>query len=212
MRISLTPVGCGYAGFMRRSHIALFAVALLAATAALAGLALAGSRASEPGTSSACKVSVYPGLQPKHVKSLTFKPVYNSDPPTSGTHYYLPAKWNIYSQEIPQIALVHNLEHGGIVVQYGDRVPATTISRLSLWYFGNSNGLVVAPYAKLGSSIVLEAWNEPPYSTTPPKDVGGHGYLATCSQFDEAAFDAFAKAHRYKSGERFPKAYLARGA
>ena len=166
--------------------------------------------ASEPGASKRCTVSVYPGLQPKHVTSVSVKPNYNSDPPTSGTHFASPAKWNIYTQEIPQIALVHNLEHGGVVIQYGDKVPATTISRLALWYFAHSNAIVVAPYNKLGSSIVLTAWNEPEYTSTPPKDVGGHGYLARCSDFDEAAFNAFIKAHRYKSGERFPKAYLAR--
>jgi hypothetical protein len=197
---------------MSRSRLAISSFTLAVAAIVFAGVALARSTASEPGTSNVCKVSVYPGLQPKHVKSLSVKPAYNSDPPTSGTHFYVPAKWNIYTQEIPQIALVHNLEHGGIVVQYGDKVPATTVSRIALWYFGTSNGLVVVPYAKLGSSIVLTAWNEPPYNSTPPKDVGGHGYLATCSQFDQTAFDAFVKAHRYKSGERFPKAYLARGA
>jgi hypothetical protein len=182
----------------------LLATALLAATAAVtAGAAAAG-----------CTVSVYPGIPPHHVQNLNAKPKYNSFPPTSGTHYYLPAKWDIYTFAIPQIALVHNLEHGGIVVQYGKRVSKPTVAKIRAWYLKDSTGLVVAPLPQLGAKIVLGAWNAPPYKAGKPPEQqdAGHGYLDTCTGFDARAFTAFVKQHRFKGGERFPPALLRRAA
>ena len=45
---------------------------------------------------------------------------YNSFPPSSGPHFQTPAPWGIYEEPIKQTILVHNLEHGGIVIQYGN--------------------------------------------------------------------------------------------
>lgn len=177
-------------------------LAAVAATASAGPVAAAGP----------CTVSVYPGLPPKHLTSLDAKPRYNSFPPTSGPHYYLPAKWNIYTFAIPQIALVHNLEHGGVVVQYGKAVPKPTVAQIRAWYLRDSTGLVVAPLPRLGAEIALTAWNAPPYKqgVAQAKQDAGKGYLARCTRFDATAFTAFVKQHRFKSGERFPPALLAR--
>jgi hypothetical protein len=43
---------------------------------------------------------------------------YNSDPPTSGQHYATPAEAGFYEEAPPDEQLVHNLEHGHIVVYY----------------------------------------------------------------------------------------------
>jgi hypothetical protein len=162
----------------------------------------------------ACQVKSYPGLAPKHLTNLKAQPKYNSFPPTSGPHYYLPAKWNIYTFPIPQLALVHNLEHGGVVVQYGKDVSKDAVAALRAWYLKDSNALVVAPLAKLGDRIALTAWNAPPYrnGVAQAKQDAGKGYLALCSGFDATAFGAFVKRHRYKAGERFPAALLKRNA
>jgi hypothetical protein len=157
-----------------------------------------------------CTVTSYPGLQPQHLTNLNAKPKYNSFPPTSGPHYYLPAKFGIYTFAIPQIALVHNLEHGGIVVQYGKRVPKATVKALRAWYLKDTTGLVVAPLPALGAKIALTAWNAPPYKQGVEKQDAGRGWLASCSRFDAGAFTAFVKQHRYKAGERFPPSALKR--
>jgi hypothetical protein len=181
------------------------AVPLIAAVA----IAAAGCGSS---ARAACKVSTYPGLAPKHLTSLKAQPAYNSFPPTSGPHYYLPAKWNIYVFPIPQLALVHNLEHGGIVVQYGKDVSKQAIAHIRSWYLKHSNALVVAPLPKLGDRIALTAWNAPPYKQglAQAKQAAGTGYLASCTGVDAGAFTAFVKQHRYKSGERFPAVLLKR--
>jgi hypothetical protein len=178
---------------------------LLIATLAVAAATCGSARA-------ACDLKSFPGLPPKHLNDLKAQPAYNSFPPTSGPHYYLPAKWDIYTFSVPQIALVHNLEHGGVVVQYGKDVPKATVAQLRAWYLKHSGGLVVAPLPKLGRTIALAAWNAPPYKqgVAQAKQDAGKGYLALCSGFDAAAFTAFVQQHRYKAGERFPPALLTR--
>src|SRR5688572_15663802 len=54
----------------------------------------------------------------KHLKEGETFTEYNSNPATSGPHNPSPAPWGIKDQEIPDQTLVHNLEHGGIVISY----------------------------------------------------------------------------------------------
>lgn len=59
----------------------------------------------------------FPSLGQAHVPDGTVVE-YNSMPPTSGPHYEAPANWGVYESQQPEGALVHNLEHGGINVNY----------------------------------------------------------------------------------------------
>lgn len=43
---------------------------------------------------------------------------YNSDPPTSGPHYAQPAEAGFYAKAPPDEQLVHNLEHGYVILWY----------------------------------------------------------------------------------------------
>jgi Protein of unknown function (DUF3105) len=110
---------------------------------------------------------------------------YRSFPPVSGDHYAVPAIWNAYDQPLEQERVVHNLEHGGIVIQYGSKVPASTVEELREFYLGDPNGLILAPLPRLNDKIALAAWT----------------HLATCTKFDEGAFKAFRDAFRAKGPE-----------
>jgi hypothetical protein len=197
-----------------RAAAAATGAAALTLVAAGCGGGQSGTGAGQDSTTTngPCTVHVYPGLPPRHLTDLNAKPRYNSFPPTSGPHYQSPAKYNIYPYAIPQVALVHNLEHGGVVIQYGNGVPKATVAKLRAWYLEHTNGLLVAPLPKLDDKIALGAWNAPPYKQgrEPQQQDAGHGYLALCSDFDESAFTNFVRAHEYKAGERFPKTLLAR--
>src|SRR6184192_4136745 len=48
---------------------------------------------------------------------------YNSDPPTSGPHLPYIAPWGVHTRPIPQPLQVHNLEDGGVLVQYNCDCP-----------------------------------------------------------------------------------------
>lgn len=135
-----------------------------------------------------CTFRTFPGQGRNHLTSLTppkkFK--YNSFPPTSGPHYYIPAVWNFYTTPLAQVQQIHNLEHGGIVVQWGSNVPAATVDRLRAFWSESPYALLFAPLPQLGNKIAVEAWT----------------HLATCTHFDERAFTAFRDEYRLKGPER----------
>ena len=130
-----------------------------------------------------------------HVTTLTAKVKYKTFPPTSGKHYYLPAVWNRYSEPLVLVQEVHNLEHGGIIIQYGDKVPQATVDKLVAFYDSSPNAMLLAPLPKLGTKIALTAWQR----------------LATCSRFEEKAYAAFRDAFRGKGPEPYPVTSLVPG-
>jgi hypothetical protein len=156
--------------------------------------------------SKVCVEKSYPGLSPKHLSSPDEKVKYNSFPPSSGPHYQSPAPWNLYTDPVKETILVHNLEHGAIVVQYGPGVSQDDVKRIQSFYQGDPYGLVVAPFPELKNKIALTSWNEPAYTSGDRnfKNVdAGKGYVMTCTKVDERAFAKFRDAHRNKSGERY---------
>jgi Protein of unknown function (DUF3105) len=172
----------------------------------LALVAFGGGDGSSTAISSEnCTEESFPGLAPNHLQSPDAKVEYNSFPPSSGPHYLQPAPWGIYEDTIKQTILVHNLEHGGIVLQYGD-VGEETLRDIQRFYQDDPYGLVVSPYKSLGKKIALTAWNEPRYAQGPePEDADpGNGYVLTCTQWDADAAAEFRDERRNKSGERFP--------
>jgi len=142
-----------------------------------------------------CAYRRYPSEGRGHVENLTANVKYKTFPPTSGTHYYIPLVWNRYTSPVPLVAEVHNLEHGAVIVQYGNKVPAATVAKLVSFYDSSPNAMLLAPLPKLGNKIALTAWTR----------------LATCTRFDEAAFTAFRDAFRGKGPERFPVSSLTPG-
>jgi hypothetical protein len=86
---------------------------------------------------------------------------YNSDPPTSGPHFPMVARWGVHEIPIPKELQVHNLEDGGVVVQYScDPKSAdckTLVDRLAE-IIGRYEHTVLAPYPGMGHKIALTAW------------------------------------------------------
>ena len=158
-------------------------------------------------STSSCTEKEFPGLKPQHINNPNKVVDYNSFPPSSGPHYAQPAPWGIYPDSIKETILVHNLEHGGIVVQYGPKVSQSDVAKLQSFYLDDPSGLVVAPFAKLGSKIAATAWNEPAYSQNHDANFDevdpGHGFVLTCTSFDKGALSDFRDKRRNKAGERY---------
>jgi hypothetical protein len=194
-------------------YLVIFSAAGLVILGAVIAYVALGSGGGSGGSTSAisskdCAETSYPGLSPKHLSSPDQKKAkYNSFPPSSGPHYQQPAPWGIYVEPIKQTILVHNLEHGGIVIQYGN-VGSDAVKKLTSFYQGDPYGLVVAPFPKLGKKFALTSWNEPAYASG--ADSGfkntdpGKGYVLRCTKFDSKTFAKFRDTHRNKSGERYP--------
>ena len=133
--------------------------------------------------------------QPRNHVPLNYKFHYNSFPATSGPHYYQWVIWNDYTSPVRQIQQIHNLEHGGIVIQYGSKVPRSDVEKINAFYGTDPNAMLVAPFPKLGNKIAVEAWT----------------YLSKCTQFNQNAFTKFRDGLRYHGPEHYPKSFLQPG-
>jgi Protein of unknown function (DUF3105) len=133
----------------------------------------------------------------------TSKVKWNTDPPAAGGHYQLWAIWDFYSQPVNPLRIVHNEEHGGVVIWWGNKVTAATVAKLRAFYDESSVGMVGTPYPTLGDKIALTAWTGDP-ATYIVKGDHGIGHIAICPKYDAAAFRAFRTAYRGKGPEGVP--------
>lgn len=122
-----------------------------------------------------------PSLGNAHVPSPdTPHQPYNSDPPTSGPHVPWIAPWGVHGRPIPREVQVHNLEDGGVAVQYrpecADRV-AEPLRRIVERY---PDHVLLAPYPGLTRCIALTAWTR----------------IDTFDEVDEARIVRFIDAYR----------------
>ncbi len=91
---------------------------------------------------------------------------YKQDPPTSGQHWGAPAAptaWGIKDTTLPNEVVVHNLEHGGVIVFYKDLSDAEKAQLTDLVRAIRSQGfnkIVLEPYPALKDArIALSAWD-----------------------------------------------------
>jgi len=186
----------------RRRRLAILLALAIGAIiiAVVLGMVLGGGSSASANAGdgiAGCSLKTYPSQGRNHVTSLPKGFSYNSFPPSSGPHYPIPLIFNLYDQPLQQMHLVHNLEHGAIAVQYGNKVPQAVVTQLTNWYNGDTWGLVVAPLPVLGDKIALTAWT----------------HVLTCPGFSEQAFDQFKNAYRDKGPESpvLPKSRLNQG-
>ncbi|MEW6324080.1 MAG: DUF3105 domain-containing protein [Nitrospirota bacterium] len=124
-------------------------------------------------------------------------PPYNSDPPTSGPHVRWVAKWGAHTAPIPLEVQVHNLEDGGVVIQYNCssapcpeliakleallRHPDLLAMPQAMIEHGAEKflRLIVAPYPTMKAKIALTAW----------------GRIETLEHYDQARILQFIKAY-----------------
>ncbi len=115
---------------------------------------------------------------------------YSSLPATSGPHWNSPAAWGAYSTPQNESQLIHNLEHGGVVIWYDpDALDDAQVSELTSYVEGQvASGIsgrfkfIVSPWGgsePLGGQIAVTAWR----------------HILTLDAFDMSAIRAFADAN-----------------
>jgi len=177
--------------------VALIAVILLVV---LGGGSSGSKDAAKALAAAGCQYRHYPA-QPRSPHYLTLTPNppphWNSFPPTSGRHYGQWVLWGDYTDAQPLIKSTHNLEHGGVIIQYGNKVPQADIAKINDFWQSDPNAMLVAPLPKLGNKIALTAWTQ----------------WAECTHFNQNAFAKFRSAFRYHGPESpvFPKSALEPG-
>jgi hypothetical protein len=104
---------------------------------------------------------------------------YNTDPPTSGPHLPYIAPWGVHTRPIERELQVHNLEDGGVLVQYSCECPdlMEQLKRVVVRY---DKQVILAPYPTMKSRIALTAWTR----------------IDTFDEFDEARVRRFIEAYR----------------
>jgi Protein of unknown function (DUF3105) len=84
---------------------------------------------------------------------------WNSNPPTSGQHLDTPLRAGVYDAEQDPRAVVHNLEHGYVVLQYKN-LPADQVAQLRQFVEERSGSkLLLTPNSGLDADgLALTAW------------------------------------------------------
>jgi hypothetical protein len=120
-----------------------------------------------------------------HVEDLPadFRP--NSTPRSSGPHSNQTIIYGSYTEPVPELNAVHNLEHGAVIIWYGPDVPESTVDQINEFYNGDPNGLIVAQHPQLGDEIALVSWT----------------HVARCPEFDENAANRFIEQFGFKGPE-----------
>lgn len=103
---------------------------------------------------------------------------YNSTPPTSGPHLGQLADWGVHTEPIPNELQVHNLEDGGVMVQYNCDDCREVVDQLAAVVNRYDDHVILAPYPEMDSRIALTAW----------------GRIDKFDAFDESRVVAFIKA------------------
>ena len=153
-------------------------------------------------------------FKPDHstVPSLSTPVRWNSFPPAAGEHYGIFGVWGFYTDPVNPRQVVHNEEHGAVVLWWGPKTPQSTIDELHRFYqeepismFGTP--LIPGRFGKitytdnpsgdtkgLGSKVAISAWTGNP--NTYFHSSIGVGHVAVCPTFNEKAFKAFRDKYR----------------
>lgn len=128
----------------------------------------APARASE----SRDTVQTFDDMGRDHIAPGAPVPAYNSNPPTSGPHSPRFVDWGIVDQLPPKEVMVHNMEHGGVIVWYNCQggpqpmTPAqcqelrTNLSAVVQPRLAARKEIVMGAYADMQQRIALTAWGK----------------------------------------------------
>jgi hypothetical protein len=163
----------GREGHRRRLRVTGLTVAVVAA--ALLGYWAYRAAADLPGVK-------LPDLGNAHIQMATNPHVpYNSEPPTSGPHLPYIAPWGIHTAPIVNELQVHNLEDGGVMVQYHCATPCPDlVAKLTEIVRRYETQVILAPYPGMRTRMALTAWTR----------------LDAFDDFDEARVVRFIRAYR----------------
>lgn len=119
-----------------------------------------------------------------HINNGAAHDPYNSNPPTSGSHYTQPANWGVYQTPLMDEQALHNLEHGGIWISYKN-IDDDTKGKLETIAKANGGSIIMSPRETNDSKIALASWTR----------------LEKLDAYDEGKVLEFIKANKNKSPE-----------
>ena len=102
-----------------------------------------------------------------HIQDGSVGGPYGSVPATSGQHWSTPANWGVYTPANPAVEsqVIHNLEHGGIVIWYQSTATQEDIDALTQFTQQALNSsaykVILSPWSgqDFGHPIAVTAWD-----------------------------------------------------
>ena len=135
-----------------------------------------------------------------HTTDLSDRVKYNTNPPTTGRHYEIPADDGIYGKAPQDEQLVHNMEHGRVVFWVKPSLPEKQRADIAALVKDDSYQMVLVPRRDMPYAVAATAWDADPQP-------GGTGELLLCSDVNDKTFDAlqaFRDDHRSQGPEPVP--------
>lgn len=135
-----------------------------------------------------------------HTTSLDDRVDYETNPPTTGRHYQIPAEDGAYSEAPKDEELVHSEEHGRVIIWFKPGLPSEQRANLKALYDEDTYQMILVPRSDMPYAVAATAWNGDP----PPN---GRGQLLLCNEFSPEVYDAlraFRDEHRSRGPEPVP--------
>lgn len=132
------------------------------------------------------EIQTFPDQGRDHIQRGQEHDQYNSNPPTSGPHYGSVAPWGVSDETIEPEVLVHNLEHGGIVINYKG-LPEEDADALAELVESYGDGVILQPNETIDKPIALAAWRN----------------LRTCDRYHPVVVESFVSQLCGKGPEEF---------
>lgn len=112
-------------------------------------------------------------------------PEYSSNPPSSGLHLPSTAPGGAVDETVDERLLVHNLEHGYVIVHYKG-ISESEINKIHDMVDSYADGVIAQPNTKITSPIAMVSW----------------GTLQTCKDVSIPVIKSFIKEHCNKGPEK----------
>jgi hypothetical protein len=135
-----------------------------------------------------------------HTTTLEERVEYEDNPPTNGRHYQEPVPDGLYHEAPTDEQLVHNLEHGRVVLWVKPGLPRDVRESIRALFDEDDYQMVVVPRSNMEPALAATAWNRDP-------DPGGTGQTLSCPEWNDEVPDAirtFRDEHRSNGPEAIP--------
>jgi Protein of unknown function (DUF3105) len=132
-----------------------------------------------------CELSEKKANSREHTTSLSDRVQYNTNPPTTGKHYQIPAQDGIYGEAPQDETLVHTMEHGRVIIWVKPSLPKDQRADIRALVEDDPYQMVLVPRPNMPYAVAATAWNADPAPN-------GTGRLMGCNDVNDKTFDALA--------------------
>lgn len=129
-----------------------------------------------------------PDLGGKHVNSKVSDSEYNSNPPTSGSHWVGVAGPGIKDSSVADELVLHSMEHGAVVVWYREGLDQNEVDRIKKAFQGSSGKKIMLARKNLDVPVALTSWS----------------YLLKLETVDELKIKEFIETNNDRAPEKAP--------